>query len=115
MTNHLIESLENAHLKLQAAQQEFTRALRAARRQPMYAAAAQIVDALALDSYRIAYGLEQAARAPWPVPTFTVQYDQLGAGHAPYALYGGEVPAHHHGITDPGYSHSIYSHITTAR
>ncbi|CAM2172451.1 hypothetical protein BC2230_11660 [Burkholderia cepacia] len=113
--NQVVETLENAHLKLQAAQAEFVTALRRARQQPMHAAPAQIVDALALNSYRIAAALEQAARAPWPVPTFTVQYDQLGAGHAPYALYGGEVPAHHHGITDPGYSHSIYSHITTAR
>ncbi|WP_060324369.1 hypothetical protein [Burkholderia cepacia] len=125
--NQVVETLENTHLKLQAAQAEFITALRRARQQPMHAAPAQIVDALALNSYRIAAALEQAARAPWPVPNFPVHYDEHGAGHAAYALYGGESPGAHphayvvsnpghtHGITDPGYSHCIYSHTTTAR
>ncbi|MDR8054228.1 hypothetical protein [Burkholderia cenocepacia] len=90
-----IETLENAHLKLAAAQQEFIKALAAAREvaTELTAEASHAVSAIARDANRIAYHLSMAEYRP--------------DAHAMWeaaAAQGVAVPPST--MTDPGHSHN---------
>lgn len=91
-----IEILENAHLKLAAAQQEFIKALAAAREvaSELTAEASNAVSAIARDANRIAYYLSMAESRPGAHAMWEAAADQ-GVAVPPSIM------------TDPWHSHNV--------